>query len=250
MAKKAKAEVAVEEPIKVAPPKKEIKKNQWELKARTYVVKGNKSPLTLTIPSKHTRKSPLLWFDKEKREQRELRYATNMNSPFVDDEENQILQKLLSLYHPLKGKKYYEFDSVVVAEDELDTLELEIAALNAAYGMDIDQAEAILRVEKGSSVSNMKSKELKRDLLIFAKTKPALFLNLANDENVELRNFGIKAVENNVIKLSQDQRTFHWGSNDRKLMTVPFDENPYSALASWFKTDEGVEVYKSIEKRL
>jgi len=270
MAKKAKAEVAVEEPIKVAPPKKEIKKNQWELKARTYLVKGNKSPLTLTIPSKHTRKSPLLWFDKEKREQRELRYATNMNSPFVDEqkgeatlghitfrdgvlsvpEENQILQKLLSLYHPLKDKKYYEFDSVAVAEDELDTLELEIAALNAAYGMDIDQAEAILRVEKGSSVSNMKSKELKRDLLIFAKTKPALFLNLANDENVELRNFGIKAVENNVIKLSQDQRTFHWGSNDRKLMTVPFDENPYSALASWFKTDEGVEVYKSIEKRL
>ena len=270
MAKKEKAEVAVEEPVKVAPPKQKVKKDQWEIKPRTYVIKGNKSPLTLTIPSKHTRKSPLLWFDRDKREQRELRYATNMNSPFVDEqkgeatlghitfrdgvlsvpEENQILQKLLSLYHPLKDKKYYEFDSVVIAEDELDTLELELAALNAAYNMDIDQAEAILRVEKGSSVSTMKSKELKRDLLIFAKTKPALFLNLANDENVELRNFGIKAVENNIIKLSQDQRTFHWGSNDRKLMTVPFDENPYSALASWFKTDEGVEVYKSIEKRL
>ena len=33
-------------------------------------------------------------------------------------------------------------------------------------------------------------------------------------------------------------------------MNVPFDENPYSALAAWFKTDEGVEVYKSIEKKL
>jgi len=33
-------------------------------------------------------------------------------------------------------------------------------------------------------------------------------------------------------------------------MTVPFDENPYSAMASWFKTDEGVEVYKSIDKKL
>ena len=77
-----------------------------------------------------------------------------------------------------------------------------------------------------------------------------MFLSLANDENVELRNFGIKAVENKIIKLSPDQRTFHWGTNDRKLMTVPFDENPYSALASWFKTDEGVEVYKSIEKRI
>jgi len=50
--------------------------------------------------------------------------------------------------------------------------------------------------------------------------------------------------------LSPDQRTFTWGSNDRKLMIVPFDENPYSALAAWFKTDEGVEVFRSIEKRL
>ena len=33
-------------------------------------------------------------------------------------------------------------------------------------------------------------------------------------------------------------------------MTVPFDENAYSALAAWFKTDEGMEVYRSIEKRL
>lgn len=245
-------------------------KPEWEVKPRTYIVKGNKQPLTLTIPGKHTRKSPLLYFDKDQAKQRELRYATNMNSPFTDEqkgevtlghitfrdgilsvpEENQILQKLLSLYHPLKDKKYFEFDSVEEAEDDLDIIEMEIHALNAAMEMDVDQAEAILRVEKGSSVSNMKSKELKRDLLLFAKRKPDLFLNLANDENVQLRNFGIKAIEAQIINLSQDQRTFHWSSNDRKLFTVPFDENPYSALAAWFKTDEGVEVYKSIEKRV
>ena len=33
-------------------------------------------------------------------------------------------------------------------------------------------------------------------------------------------------------------------------MSVPFDENPYSALAAYLKTDEGVEVYKSIQKKL
>ena len=33
-------------------------------------------------------------------------------------------------------------------------------------------------------------------------------------------------------------------------MTIPFEENPYSAIAAWFKTDEGVEVFRSIEKRL
>ena len=53
-----------------------------------------------------------------------------------------------------------------------------------------------------------------------------------------------------VIILSQDQRNFTWGSTGRKLMVRPFDENPYSAFASWLKTDEGVEVYKSIQKRI
>ena len=96
----------------------------------------------------------------------------------------------------------------------------------------------------------MSSKEVKRDLMVFAKRNPVLFLELMKDDNVYLRNVGIKAVEAGIIKLSPDQRTFMWASNQRKLMTVPFDEHPYSALAAWFKTDEGMEIYSSIEKRL
>jgi hypothetical protein len=96
----------------------------------------------------------------------------------------------------------------------------------------------------------MTSKEIKRDVLLYAKNNPSLFLELANDDNVQLRNFGIKAVEAGLLKLSADNRTFNWGSNNRKIMTVPFDEHPYSALAAFFKTDEGLEIYKNIEKRL
>ena len=62
--------------------------------------------------------------------------------------------------------------------------------------MDIDQAEAILRTEMGSKVSTMGSKELKRDLLLFARRSPYLFLQLATDENVQLRNVAIMAAEN------------------------------------------------------
>ena len=120
----------------------------------------------------------------------------------------------------------------------------------AAKNLDIDMAEAVMRAEIGSKVSQLSSKELRRDLLIFAKKNPKLFLELVTDENIQLRNFGIKATELGIIKLSPDQRTFAWGSNDRKLMTVPFDEHPYSALAQWFKTDEGMEIYSNIEKRL
>ena len=49
---------------------------------------------------------------------------------------------------------------------------MEIEALNAAQNLDIDMAEAVMRVEIGSKVSEMSSKELKRDLLLYAKKKP------------------------------------------------------------------------------
>jgi hypothetical protein len=249
---------------------KQTEPQNWEVKDRTYLLTGPHSPLTYTISSRHSRRFPLLWFDEETREQRELRYATNQNSPFVDEQkgeatlghimfkngtltvpkEKQNLQKLLSLFHPMLNKKYQEFDAVLIAVDELDTLEMELEAMTAAKAMDIDQAEAILRVEIGSKVSKMASKEIKRDLLIFAKRNPGLFLDLVNDENIQLRNFAIKACEANIIKLSPDQRDFKWATNGKKLMTVPFDENPYSAMAAFFKTDEGIEIFQSIEKKL
>ena len=275
MAKKAKAEAVEVAPQEVAvktAPKKEVKpaKPSWEIKDRVYYLKGNKNPLTLTIPSRHTKKHSLLYFDKESGKQKEIRYATNQDSPFVDEQkgeatlghimfkdgdlkvpkEKQNLQKLLSLYHPLKGRLYEEFSAVEEAADDLDILDLQIDALNAARNMDIDQGEAILRVELGSKVSNMSSKEIKRDLLLFARNNPQLFISLANDDNVQLRNIAIRAAEAGIINLSPDQRTFTWGSNGRKLMNVPFDENPYSAFAAFLKTDEGVEIYKSIDKKL
>ena len=83
-----------------------------------------------------------------------------------------------------------------------------------------------------------------------AKTNPRLFISLAMDDNIQLRNIAIKAAEQGIIKLSQDQRTFTWASNGRKLMTIPFEEHPYSAMASFFKTDEGMEIFSSIEKKL
>lgn len=242
----------------------------WEMKDRVYYLIGNKRPIVMTVPSRHTEKRPLLWFDEELGYQRELRYATNMRSCFADEQEGpvtlahiifrdgtlfvpkqqQALQKLLSLYHPLKDVLFSEFDAVKEAVDELGSIEAELEALNLAASMDVDTAEAILRVEYGSKVTEMTSKEIKRDLMVFAKRNPGLFVELANDENVHIRNFGIRAVEAGIIKLADDQRTFNWASNGRKVMTVPFDENPYSALAAFFKTDDGIEIYQNIEKRL
>ena len=256
-------EVIIEKPVVKA--KDEPKKPKWEVKDRVYYLKSKRKPLSYSI-----RASNIYYFDEELGYERELKNTTNQRTCFVDEMQGDqvlehiifrsgtlyvpknkvVLQKLLSLYHPQRNNLFYEFKPQAIAINEIDNIELELEALNAAANMEIDIAEAIMRVELGSRVSEISSKELKRDLLIYAKKNPSLFLELANDDNIQLRNFGIKATELGVIKLSNNQRDFHWSSNNRKLMTVPFDEHPYTALAHWFKTDEGMEVYSNIEKRL
>ena len=257
-----KKEPVVEKTIVQEPAKKD---NSWVIKDRVYALKEGLAPLSYTIKS-----SNIYYFDEEKGYERELKYTNNQKTPFVDEfvgdaklehitfedgtlkvpKSKQTLQKLLSLYHPQRNQLFFEFDPEANAEDELDIMELEVEALNAAMSMEIDQVEAIVRTEVGNKASQMSSKELKRDLINIAKKSPKLFLELANDENINIRNMGIRAVEAGIIKLSPDQRTFTWGSTNRQLATVPYEENPYSALTAFFKTDEGIEVYKAIEKRL
>jgi len=259
--------VTVKETVKpvVETPKPKEKTNTWEIKDRLYYLKGNKKPLSRSLKSAN-----VYYFDKELGYERELKYCQNQKTSFVDEmqgdqrlehiifrsgslfvpKEKTTLQKLLSLYHPHKDNVYYEHKPQVIAENELSLLEMQADAIIAARNLDLDMAEAIMRVEVGSSVSQMSSKELKRDLLIYARNNPRLFLDLLEDENIVLRNFGIKATEVGLLRLSSDNRTFTWGSNGRKLLNVPFDEHPYSALATWFKTDEGMEIYSNIEKQL
>ena len=120
-------EETIDEPVIEKLKVKEKTANKWEVKDRNYYLIGP-APLTYMMKSKHKSHSPLLWFDKEIGEQKELRYATNQNSPFVKEQkgevtlghimfkdgtlfvpkEKQNLQKLLSLYHPSLNKIYKE----------------------------------------------------------------------------------------------------------------------------------------------
>ena len=126
MAKEAKAvettEVAPQKTVKAKTVEQKPSKPEWEIKDRIYYLTGNKSPLTLKIPGRHTKKHALLYFDTTTGRQREIRYATNQDSPLVDEQKGEVtlghimfmegtlkvpkqqqnLQKLLSLYHPLK----------------------------------------------------------------------------------------------------------------------------------------------------
>jgi hypothetical protein len=237
----------------------------WEIKDRTYVLKNGMSPLTYKIKS-----SNILWFDEKAGVNKEIRYATNQRSLFVEEQDgfakmehiifsdgslfvprNQpLLQQLLSIYHPGKDIKFEEVDYAKEAVDDIDMIELELEALKLVQELDIEHLEAILRTEIGSDVINMSSKEIKRDCYLFARSEPKLFIDVANDEDIKLRNLANRCVEAGIVKLTDDNTVFKWSANSKKIMTVPFDEHPYAAFARFLKTDEGVDVMKAIEKKL
>ena len=237
----------------------------WEIKDRTYVLKNGMSPLTYKIKS-----SNILWFDENEGVNKEIRYANNQKSLFVDEQdgyarvehiiftdgslfvprEKPLLQQLLSVYHPGKDTKFEEVDFIKEAIDEIDLIELELEALKLVQELDIEHLEAILRTEIGSEVTTMSSKEIKRDCYMFAKNEPALFIEIAKDEDIKLRNLANRCVETGIVKLTDDNTVFKWATNSKKIMTVPFDEHPYAAFARFLKTDEGVDVMKAIEKKL
>jgi|TARA_B110000261_G_C13016601_1_gene330306 hypothetical protein len=241
----------------------------WEFKDRVYVLAGNHSPVTYTIQTKHTPRKPLLWFDEGLKINRELRLATNQKSLFADEQNGYstlthvifqdgvlnvprtevTMQKMLSLYHPLKGNLWIEADAAKDAEDEIDLLEFEMEALNLVQTLDIEHLEAIMRTELGSAVSTMSSRELKRDAYRFAKSQPALFIEISEDEDIKLRNLANRAVEQGVILLTDDNTVFKF-ANGKKILTVPFEQHPYAALSQYFKTDEGVMLMKSLTKKL
>jgi len=178
-----------------------------QLRERVYLLKNGQEPLTFVLQSRHSRRSPLLWFDEEKGVNRTLRYAKNQRSPFEDeqddfaivepimfengvlkvDKHDTVLQRFLEL-HPKNGITFEEFVPEKNAEKQIEDLNEEVDALIAAREMSIDKCEEILREVLGPSVENMSSKEVRRDILVFARNSPYEFLTMAGDPDVQMKN--------------------------------------------------------------
>jgi hypothetical protein len=129
--------------------------NEWEIKDRIYLLTGGKKPLSRSIKA-----SGIYYFDEEKGYERELKYCQNQRTSFVDEmkgdqrlehivfrsgslfvpREQTVLQKLLSLYHPHKDKIYEEYKPAVLAEEEIEILDMQVDALVAARNIVIDMS--------------------------------------------------------------------------------------------------------------
>lgn len=238
---------------------------------KVYKLTRDAAPLSYTLPTRNSRRFPLMYFDEEKNINRALRYARNQRSPFEDEQDgnaildpvifidgmlqvprtNPVLQEFLS-YHPLNGKRFVEVDEEKDAAQVVENLNLEVDALIEARSLDLDMVESVSRVLFGSNASKMSTAELKRDILVYAKREPQDFLNILNDPMLKLQSKVHSFFDNNLLTFRKNKKEvwYNTSSNKTRMLVVPYGEDPYYLVSSFLSSDEGIESLKLLEKML
>ena len=238
---------------------------------KTYKLTKEAAPLSFMLPTRNSRRYPLMHFDEAKGENRALRYARNQKSPFEDEQDgnaivepvifedgflhvsrtNPVLQEFLH-YHPMNGSKFVEVNTEKDAQKEMDVLNSRVDALIEARQLDIEQVEALARVLFNTDVSRTTSAELRRDILIFAEQEPAQFLNAVKDPTLKLNSLVQEFFSHKVLIFKNNKKDVYFNTpkNKKRMLNLPFGEDPYYVISSYLQTDEGVDILKFLEKNL
>tara|TARA_R100000935_G_C2776730_1_gene139979 strand:+ start:38 stop:793 length:756 start_codon:yes stop_codon:yes gene_type:complete len=246
-------------------------KNTKQYISKTYRLLKGRSPLSYTIPSRNTARSPLLWFDEEKGINRPLRYARNQKSPFEDEQDgnailepvvfedgmltvdrnNQVLQDFLH-HHPQNGMVFEEINKEHDATQELEAATVELDAQILAMELPLDKMITVCRVFIGNGVDKMTTPEIKRDLLMFARTKPEELLEIVNDPMLELQDTIMSFFNAGLLKFARGSKEVYYNlkTNKKKMLNVPHNTDPYFIIGTYLQSDDGIEMFKILKNTL
>jgi len=231
----------------------------------------NGSPLSFTLASRNHARFPLLWFDEKNNVNKPLRYAVNQKSPFEDEQDdnvilepivfedgllrvprtNPVLQQFLH-YHPQNGIVFTEIDNERDASEEIKDINIEVDAMIEARKLTIDQLEIVYRVLFSRDPSTLTTAELRRDILVYAKKDPEHFINIIEDPTLKhqskVRVFFDKGLL--ILKNNSKEVWFNTHSNKKKMMNIPFGDDPFFAVAQYLQSDDGIDSLKLLDSSL
>lgn len=245
------------------------------MKSRTYVLLRSERPVSFILQSKSNKRKPLLYFDQDKRVNRELRYAPNQKTPFVDDQdgtfllepiifedgmlhvpkENQVLQQFL-YYHPENGRTFEEKDPEKEAVKAIEQLEREEDAIIAVRELQLDQLKTLLRVATREDVNKLTTAEIKHNARVLARNQPMEVLRILNDPLLKVQDIVARAFEDRILTQKGKMRDVYLNnkSNGRtvssRILSVPPGENHIFTMAKFLQSNEGLEVLKLINNLL
>ena len=245
-----------------------LKQVASDAKDKVFRLKNRKSPW-YSIQHKSTKRKPLIATDPKKGIRREIRYSASHITPWIDEQEGEptilpitfidgmltvdkndlALLNFLSV-HPDLGRVFEELDSERDAAEELVQLENEADAFIQARQLTVEEADVIGKIIFGKKAGEMSTKELRRDLIVYAKKSPAAFLSALNDPEKNKRAAIQEFFDTRLIQFRDKNQYVHYNLKDNKkrMMTLPPNVNdPMTIITKWFTDDdEGVEAYKML----
>jgi hypothetical protein len=238
------------------------------MKNKVYRLKRKNTPIAFMIPGRGNSRNPLLYWDEERGENRPLRYARNQKTPFEDEQDgnavvepivfedgflsvpktNPVLQEFLH-YHPMNGVKYEEVNEERDAGAEVEQLNLEVDALVECKNMNIEALEHVSRVLLGIDPSRITTSELRRDMLIYVRRDPETFLRVVNDPDLKLQSKIQRFFDDNLLSFRRNKTEiwFNGPTKKRKLLTIPFGEDPVALATSYLLSDEGLDHLRALD---
>ena len=215
------------------------------------------------------RQENLTYFDESKGYPRAIKYYSNENTPFVDEQsgdgireqivfENGMLQvpytkPNLAKYldcHPDNiangGKVFKIVVAEINAEKEVDKEFLLFEAVGLIKNKSIDELIPVaLTLGINISQSNM---EIKRELLIDAKKNPERFISMFDNPVVDVKSNVLTALDFQIIKKTTDG--MFWFDNNRLICATPMGQDTVEVFTRFCLTDKGNDVYEEIKKQL
>jgi len=234
----------------------------------TFLLANNARPVSFILQSRHKQNAPLLWYDEKKGKNRSLRYSQNQKSPFEDeqdqfatsvpiifldgelrvDERDSVLIDFLRK-HPGYNSIFYEWDPKADAKEKFDREEAMLDAKIAVRELSIDRKKSIIRLFRSSlasAVENMSIEEVNYEVMKTAEIDPIGVLESLDDPEASMDDLASRAIRDGFVSIRNGGRDVHYNLKDnrKKAFTVPFEEQPVSALSSWLQSDGGKDFYQ------
>lgn len=208
-------------------------------------------------------------YDREKDTVRAIRYCPNEPSIYVDEQSSNarrahiiFVDKLLGVppnqpnlqeyldAHPgnIKngGSLFFEINN----EKKTDTLLQDEFIIHDAISLirekSIDDLIPVI-LYLGISL-DQRNQEIRRELLVEAKSNPQAFIELFDNPLVKMRASITLATSNNILKINQDG--VFWADSGRLILATPVGQDGVDMMTKFCLSEKGSLVHQEILKRL
>lgn len=208
-------------------------------------------------------------FDEETKSVRQLRYSPNEMSVWADEQGENIireqiafiqknilvpytkpnLQKYLDL-HPDNvangGKVFNLVDTEKKATVELDKEFIMLDAVGMVRDKSIDE---LLPVAMYLGIdTNQRNMEIKRELLMQAKSNPKRFIEMFDNPVVKVKSTIISAIDFQILRADNDG--LKWYDSNRLIVATPAGQDTVDIATRYCLSEKGAMVLEEIENQL